>query len=247
MSYKKTRPSSKKTGTRRKSARTRSSGTRKRPSPRAQRKPTLDERLVEIAAPLQKEIAGVVIVIFGALTLLALMGLLPGTLAPGWKKALQQAFGWGSWVMAFSVIFAGLHLALRSAGRPWRITAGQIIGFEIAFVISLALSHITSAKQEETALALAAAGRGGGYIGWALSVPLVDGVGMLLAWLMLSGVWLFGVGLLFRVSRHDAQKWILNLSAGMQTWADGIRQKETPVAGAPPAPPPTQRPPPARK
>ena len=204
-----------------------STGTRR--STRAQKspsRPTLDEWLIKHAAPRQQEIAGIAIVIIGAFTLLALAGLNLGSLSAWWKKILQQIFGWGSWIVALSLIFGGIHLALRSVGRPWQISAGQVIGFEIAFIISLALCHLTSANQADTSLALAISGKGGGYIGWALSVPLVEGVGRLLAWLILAAIWLYGVGLVFRVTWQDVQQRIFDLSAGMQEWAATIYRKQ---------------------
>jgi S-DNA-T family DNA segregation ATPase FtsK/SpoIIIE len=205
-------------------------------------KPTLDERLVEFAAPRRRELAGALVILLGLLSLLALGGIpLPG-LSSWWKKALQQAFGWGSWIVALSLGFGGVHLFLRPEKRPWRITPAQVIGFEVVFVASLALSHLTSARQSDASLALAISGRGGGYIGWALSVPLVDGVGMLLAWSILAAVWLFGTALLFRVSWRDVQRRILDLSAGMQEWAGTIGRQQRPSSRVPSPQPPAGRP-----
>lgn len=187
---------------------------------------TLDERLIAFAGPRQKEILGVVIVAAGAFSLLALSGLPLGVLAEWWKSTLQSVFGWGSWILALSIAFGGLHLALHAIGRPWKITPAQVIGFELVFVISLALTHLTAASEEDVALALAAAGKGGGYLGWALSIPLVEALGMLLTWLILASTWLFGIALVFRVTADDVQKRIVDLSLGMQDWADGIQQKD---------------------
>jgi S-DNA-T family DNA segregation ATPase FtsK/SpoIIIE len=204
---------------------------------------TLDEWLVAFAAPRRRELAGLLIVLLGLVSLLALGGIpLPG-LFDWWRKALQQTFGWGGWVVALSLGFGGTHLFLGPGKRPWRITPTQVIGSEVVFVASLALSHLTSARHSDASLALAISGRGGGYIGWALSVPLVDGVGMLLAWSVLAAVWLLGAALAFRVSWNDVQRRILDLSAGMQEWARTIGRQERPVSPVPPAESAGARPP----
>jgi S-DNA-T family DNA segregation ATPase FtsK/SpoIIIE len=173
------------------------------------------------------ELIGILLVIVGAFTLVALAGVPLGSGPAWWSQMAYRVFGWGSWLVASSVIFGGLHLALNTVGRPWRITARQVIGFEIALIAALALSHLTGADHVETSLARAIEGKGGGYVGWALSVPLVEGVGMLLAWLLLAVTWLFGVGLIFQITWDDVQKRINDLSAGMQEWAASIVGRES--------------------
>ncbi len=233
MATKKSKPSNQK---RTSAKRSRSTGTRTR-ARRSASKPalTLDEWLVQKAAPWQREILGVALVLFGALTILVLAPLPLGPAGATWARWLRLGFGWGSWVIALSVVFAGLHLALRTVGRPWKIGPRQVIGFEILFVASLALTHVSSATNEEVALTLAAAGRGGGYVGWALAIPLVDGLGFLTSWLVLVVMWLIGAALLFQVERQDIQAWFLRLSAGMRDWAERIQQHEGRPETMPPA------------
>jgi len=191
---------------------------------RASTERTLDEWLVQVAAPLQQEIAGVIVAALGAASLLALSGVAGGDVGHSWTQVLQQLLGWGSWVVSLTVVLAGVHMALRSIGRPWRITVGQVIGFEIVFAASLAITHLASATEEQAALALAAAGQGGGYIGWALSMPIVEGLGSMVAWMALTAAWFLGAGLMLRVSHTDVQEWAIDRSGKLQRWADGIRK-----------------------
>ena len=135
--------------------------------------------------------------------------------------------------MAGTLIAGGLHLSLRSMGRPWSVSRSQVIGFELLFVTSLALTHLGSADFQERALTLAAGGKGGGYVGWALSVPLVDGVGILLAWLILAGTWLLGAIIMLQISWRNLQAWFLGASERLQKLADRIQPA---VKEAPPAP-----------
>ncbi len=232
---------------------------------RARSGPTLDERLLEAAAPWKREIAGFSLIVLGILTALALAQVPLGTVGSWWMRAFRQAFGSGSWVVASSLVFGGAHVALASVGRPWRITSRQVIGFEIAFVASLALYHLMSAADREAALAMAAAGQGGGFVGWGLSVPLAEGLGTLLASVILVALGLLGAGLFFRMSQRDVQDHVLRLSARLQGWADALQHDEQagesslkgdapapaprPPASArhrperPPAPPSLERPP----
>jgi DNA segregation ATPase FtsK/SpoIIIE, S-DNA-T family len=197
---------------------------------------TLDEWLVEAAAPWRVEIVAAAVIVVGVTTLAALAGAPFGTPGELWVRLLRQALGWGSWIAGLSLVAGGLHVILRRAGRSWSIHALQIIGFEIAFAAALALTHLGSASDEDTALYLAAGGRGGGYVGWALSAPLVEGFGALLTWLVLAAVWSTGTALLFRVSRQDVQGWFLRVSAAMQAWAERIQQQTaapSPESGQP--------------
>jgi DNA segregation ATPase FtsK/SpoIIIE, S-DNA-T family len=216
---------------------------------------TLDEWLVEIAAPWRVEIVATLVIVFGIATVAALSGVRLGAPGEVWARLLRQAVGWGSWIAGLSLVAGGLHVILRRAGRSWPIHALQVIGFEITFVAALALTHLGSASDEETALFLAAGGRGGGYVGWALSAPLVEGFGALLAWLVLAAVLAVGIALLFQVSRQDVHAWFLRVSAAMQAWAERIQQqttgpslepdrpqKRTPAGRKDRAPTPTQRP-----
>jgi S-DNA-T family DNA segregation ATPase FtsK/SpoIIIE len=194
---------------------------------------TLDEWLVEVAAPWRMEILAGAVVGLGLATLVALAGVPLGTPGAVWTRFLRQALGWGSWVAALSLVAGGLYVVLRRAGRTWPIGALQVIGFEIAFVAALALTHLGSTSDEETALSLAAGGQGGGYIGWALSAPLVEGFGSLLTWLVLAVVWAVGAALVLKVSRQDVQAWFLRVSAAMQSWAEEIEKEKAMPAPEP--------------
>lgn len=184
---------------------------------------TFDEWLVRVAAPWQYEILGLSLLACGAITFLSLTNLPLGSFATGYGELLRRIFGWGSWVIAFTFGFAGLHIALDKIERPWRLQTAQVIGFEISFAASLALTHLTSASNADKALAWASAGKGGGYIGWALSFPLADGIGLLLAWFILTIVWFVGLGFMLQITRHDVQNWLETLSVRIQDWAESIQ------------------------
>lgn len=198
-------------------------------------KRTLDEWVVAVAGPRRREIAGLLVIVLAVLSSLALIGIPDVGLSSWWRSVLTQGFGWGRWLVVASVIFAGIYILLSPDKKPRRIAPLQVIGFEVAFVASLALSHLTSAGEPEASLALAIGGGGGGYVGWALAVPLVEGVGMLLAWAVLAALWLFGAALMFGVSWRDVQTRSLELSTGMQEWARGVGWQDKPPSRPAPA------------
>ncbi len=213
-------------------SRTRASTSRQAPKPAAKQPPqkTLDERILDAAAPRRREIAGLLIALLGVFSLVCLVGVGLGRVGDWWRGVLTQTLGWGSWVLSLSLILLGAHMALPARARPWQVKPPQIVGFEVTFVASLALSHLSSAAQGAVALTLAAAGRGGGYVGWALSVPLVEGLGLLVAWLILSAVWLVGVAFMLQVTWRDIQSRFEVLSAGLQAWADQLSQRADQIA-----------------
>jgi S-DNA-T family DNA segregation ATPase FtsK/SpoIIIE len=178
-------------------------------------------------APWKLEIAGLALVLVAAGTGLALSDLPLGKLASAWGQTMRQAFGWGAWIVALTVAFAGLHLALRRAGRPWRVTLPQIIGVELLFLALLALTHLPWAAESEEALYRAAAGRGGGYVGWAMSIPLADGVGALIAGLLLGLLGLYGAALVFRFKPQDLKTALATLSLRLDAWAEAIQRSSS--------------------
>ena len=154
-------------------ARTKSSGGRKPPEPPP---PTWDERLINSLMPWRIEIAGIVLFTVSFLIFLALLSL-PNNACPGvWLCLFREGFGWGAYPLLLSLAAGGLHLTLRQVERPYHIRVAQVIGFELVLLTLLPLSYqLSGATLPEAHL-----GKGGGLVGWALSVPLLDFFGCLL-------------------------------------------------------------------
>ncbi len=178
--------------------------------------PTWDERLIDALRPWAVEIAGIGLLLFAVITLLAL---------PGWNKAdwwwarlMRQIFGWGAYPLYLSLAAGGVHLALRRVQRPYYVTPRQVIGLELLLLALLPLSHILS----HATLAEAHLGQGGGLIGWALSEPLLAFLGPLLTLCLFGLILLGGLSLITGWNWRDAQQGLLWLSHRLRQFADQV-------------------------
>ena len=154
-------------------ARKKSSSGRKSPAPPP---PTWDERLINSLMPWRIEIVGIVLFTISSLIFLALLNL-PNSACPGiWLCLLRTLFGWGAYPLLLSLAAAGLHLTLRQVEKPYQVRTGQVIGFELVLLTLLPLTYQLSGTLETEIYS----GKGGGLVGWALSVPLLDFFGSFL-------------------------------------------------------------------
>ncbi|MFZ1406226.1 MAG: DNA translocase FtsK 4TM domain-containing protein, partial [Anaerolineae bacterium] len=118
---------------------------------------------------MSNETVGLAILAAGALALLSVMQATSGA-AP----LLRQVLGWGALPLSLAVALAGLLLIVRrfvTVTWHWPL----VVGVELLLVALLALTHLWWGGDDP--LRHAQAGRGGGYLGWALSSLLHDIVG----------------------------------------------------------------------
>lgn len=191
---------------------------------------------INLGANRQREILALVLIGLGSLTLLALFQ--AGGIAGDWWAGLLRKFlGVGAFAAAVVLVVAGL-LLLRHRENvfdefplPW----GQIVALEIFFAAGLALLHVYQGGGDESrASALAEAGMGGGYLGWAVSSLLFratgSGVGTALLVLLLL------IGLRFMWDWSPATGWIVRrLPQAPPTRAPARRGTPTPAATRPDA------------
>jgi S-DNA-T family DNA segregation ATPase FtsK/SpoIIIE len=141
-----------------------------------------------VFGPLQREVLGLLLVTSGILTLLSLLGATSGVLSDWWGLILRRIFGWGAYSIAFALGASGVSiLAINLGWRP-KMKWKRLVGSEVVLLAALALLHLLAAKED--AFLLAKEGRGGGYLGWAISSVLVEKLGAFLSTLLL----LFAVG-----------------------------------------------------
>ena len=118
---------------------------------------------------MSNETVGLAILAAGALALLSVMQATSGA-AP----LLRQVLGWGALPLSLAGALAGLLLIVRrfvTVTWHWPL----VVGVELLLVALLALTHLWWGGDDP--LRHAQAGRGGGYLGWALSSLLHDIVG----------------------------------------------------------------------
>ncbi len=118
------------------------------------------------------EVAAILLIVFGVVSLLALLNFSPeAVVTSGWAEAIRQLFGYGGFIVALGILCLGVIILLPKLGIVLRFSWQRILAIEVAFVSFLALLHLLANDPEPRALARA--GGGGGYVGWALGQLIV--------------------------------------------------------------------------
>jgi S-DNA-T family DNA segregation ATPase FtsK/SpoIIIE len=170
--------------------------------------PNLIESIQQRLNPIQRELAGLGLLVLATITLLSLFSVTSGAVSDGWAVLLRQLFGWGAIPVTAGAGWLGILLLLGSLhdeSEPL-IGWGVIIGVELLFVAGLGLLHLLSGGDDP--LETARAGAGGGIVGWGLSTLLLDLVGEVGTWGILALLLMAGVGLLMHFSSADATGWL---------------------------------------
>jgi DNA segregation ATPase FtsK/SpoIIIE, S-DNA-T family len=194
--------------------------------------PTWDEKFIKWLIPWRVELLGLLLLLAAVVTMLSLFGLF-GWLA-GWARLLRQLAGWGAFPLTLSLAVSGLHIMLRRVERPYTITPGQIVGFELLLLATLPLSHLLSRGDLSTAYQ----GRAGGLIGWALAEPLVAWLGPFLSGLLILSLLVWGLALLGRVRGEQIISWLQLATERLTQWAEEMEQLPIETTPIPPAPTP---------
>lgn len=213
---------------------------RSKTSPRRSRKsepppppPTWDERLFQALAPWRVELLALGAAFGAALLFLALLSL-PDAACPGVTICLlREGFGWGIYPLLLTVMAIGTHLAIRRWERPYHVEPAQVVGFELILITLLPISAILS----QTSLRQAHEGQGGGLVGWALSMPLIDFFGPLLTGLLYLSLLGIGLSLLFKVRWDDLLQQLNRLSNRLWRLSQELASAQPAPARSEPAPP----------
>lgn len=129
-----------------------------------------------------------VLVALGALSLISIMPWRGGIITDWFGKGWRFLFGLGA--LPASLLFAFSGWCLLRKEPPWRLMAG----LELCFFSLLALLHLLWPTADP--LGLAYQGRGGGYVGWAISSSLAGLMGKLGSSLALLALAFLGASLL---------------------------------------------------
>jgi S-DNA-T family DNA segregation ATPase FtsK/SpoIIIE len=130
---------------------------------------------LDLGSPLRPEIIGILLLLLALLTLLSLVPVERGALMEGWIDLLRQAVGWGVWLMPIGFGGVGLWLIFMGLGRELNIEREKPWGALLLFLLGMALLHLMTGGDDPRAMA--AAGQGGGYVGYGLSQLLVSAFG----------------------------------------------------------------------
>ncbi len=200
------------------------------------------------------DIVGWVMIAFGLVSILSLVGLSDGYWTRSLSDFLRAWLGWGSYLVPLTIVAIGVMIVIHNM-RPYQVIPWRrVIAAEIAVVLGLALLHLVlvrrlnpdislfDATNHIDAIKLASDGGGGGLLGWAVAwifARFLRGTAILAL-----GV-TFGLTLLFvwRIrwtAPLDLLIWAQAKVAG-NVDASPVRRFEDPEVGLAPAAPIQQR------
>ncbi len=184
------------------------------------------------------DITGVVLALVGLLTLLSLLSASQGSLTGAWLGLVRRAFGWGGYFLPLALIAVGIWLVLRNFERVPRPDIERLVGLALLYVNGLVWLHAFFVPVDEAdALALAAAGQAGGYVGGSLWVLLHNGLGTLGLLIALMAWFLVGLAMSLDLAVLDLFRWVvpfkLRLQDAWDEWQASRRPDGPPIAGLP--------------
>ena len=173
---------------------------------------------ISLEPRLKEEIAGLLLMAAGAITLLNLLSVrqAQGFLIDNWSVLLRWVFGWGAFVATLALIVVGFALLARGLAFLRATPRLRVLGGIILFLTVLGLLHFFYPDP----LRVAQEGRGGGYLGWAISSALYRSLGDIGAFLVLVLLGLAGILLAASISPAHLQ----NAAAALNRRATAVYQ-----------------------
>jgi S-DNA-T family DNA segregation ATPase FtsK/SpoIIIE len=181
------------------------------------------------------------LLILAALTVLGLSDISSGAVLNWWARSLSRLVGWGAYPVALSLGVWGLWLLWRELHERFKVGPLRVIGFEMLFLALLVASHAPLVLRDgaDAAFLVAEQGQSGGYVGWALAVLLMEGLGAVIGSLVLLVAAIAGLYLLLSVKWEDVSVW------GQHQWrllVAAVSRWWTARQGAPVVPEPAEAP-----
>ncbi|NOZ71549.1 MAG: DNA translocase FtsK [Chloroflexi bacterium] len=179
--------------------RRKSSKSGRKTTSRRRRKPTLGVQILNVVS--NGALWGVVLVVLGIFSALALLSPQRGSITGWWLQQLSLAVGVGVYVTPVMLIIVGLYLYLRSNQRIRSFTITRLLGLLLLWAVFQATVHLLTAAIDPLGRTLP--GDYGGWVGWVISQLLVEMFGSALALTALLGMALLGIILLLGMSLND--------------------------------------------
>lgn len=163
--------------------------TKARQSTKAKTKPKPKDALLSRVSPQkQVDIIAIILLLFGALTLISLFTQSRGSFSGWWVNNLSLLVGWGVYLLPLALLIMGTWVLLRNKENFPQLTAARTAGIILFFINLTTWFHmVINGSFVEARL-----GDGGGYIGAAVKLGLVRTIGvpgamvLLIAWLLIS-------------------------------------------------------------
>ncbi|MEO8612646.1 MAG: DNA translocase FtsK, partial [Chloroflexota bacterium] len=177
------------------------------------------DSLLDSIPPWGDEIAAIVLIVFGIVSFLSLLNVSSdATISTAWSNALRTLFGYGSVIVSAGILGLGVVILLPKLGIVITFPTRRILALEIAFLSLLAILHLAAGDSE--LLALARAGQGGGYIGWALSAAVSMIFGTLVAIILYTAILIASISIVIGVKQSHVKNWLGNNSQRLQTFGE---------------------------
>jgi len=151
---------------------------------------------------------GLVLLLLAVVTFLGLVGVSTGAVLGWWVGAVRRAFGWVAFLLLAGAAVVGLRLLWRDLREKLPLRPATLVALELLLLVVLVASHVPLVVREgvDEAWLAAQEGRGGGYVGWALAVLLVKGLGPGVGSLVLFAVLVVALGMMLSLSWQDLKE-----------------------------------------
>lgn len=189
-------------------------------------------------SPVQLQIVGLGLLLLSIVTLLGLLGVSTGSVLGWWVTAVRRTFGWWAFLVTLVASVVGLRLLWRDLYERLPLSPAMVVALEVLLLVVLVASHaplVVRLGADEAWLA-AQQGRGGGYVGWALAVLLMEGLGPLVGSAILVAVLALLLIFLLSLTWQDLVEWsqhqVRLVVAAFNRWQ--MARQGTPVLPEPP-------------
>jgi S-DNA-T family DNA segregation ATPase FtsK/SpoIIIE len=153
------------------------------------------------------DLLGTFLALVGLLTLLSLLSARRGSLTGWWVSALSQGVGWGMFVLPLGLLGVGLWLVLRNVSKLPQVAVERLVGLVFLYWNLLAWLHLFAGGGYD----LAAAGKGGGYVGAWVEETLVHALGIAGCTIVLSAWLLITLTMTLDLSITEIFRWVTPL------------------------------------
>ena len=179
------------------------SKTTKRRSTKSRAKPK-QPFLSGISPQRRIEILAIFLILVGVLTLVSLFSQSSGSLTGWWTSNISKVVGWGVYVLPFILIAFGAWFLLRNVVETPGLSTERIIGIILLFVNLTVWFHLGL----DGGLDEAREGLGGGFVGAAIKIVLVRGLGRPGAIIALIALSLISLILTLDLTMANLIEWI---------------------------------------
>ncbi len=194
--------------------------------------------LGKISPERKVDVAGVVMVLLGLVTLLSLFSANHGGLTGSWVGLLAEAFGWGVYLLPLGLVVLGAWLVARNVDRLPELNIERIVGILLLFIGLLVAFHGLDGSAQ-SAYDRAALGQGGGYLGAIFQNLLVTTIGGLATAVVVIAWLIIGLAMTLDLSMQEMFRWVGPLWLRLKERVNrSLSKPGSPAQAGPPSPEP---------